>query len=391
MLKFSINAKELNDVVRKVSAAIDKKAYVKQLRTIFFLVEDRTLKVIGTNMEQWLEVRTDCIWDDQPGVIGIEHDDMKMILKMSGVLSFEDVSMETEKMVSVKCGKRELTVQAAECTDYFVPTMDNTEAKVLETSESWLYDTVSRLATFVSYKEQGNKMMNCINFNTESERVTALDGHRIGMRQIKNQNIYTLQQNVNLNAIYATPTLKVVLDKKSEIKKVVMSVDGKWIKFSGMDFTYIIRNVEGMYFDVDKLISNKDDYSFTADREKLLETIKYSADLIGKELIPFAFHEANGKLYSYTLVQKYEALEEVDVRNLKMSENFYIGFNPHYWADALSMADADEVKVNGGNAKEPVMIYGNEYSFFVLPVHIGCADNGASILTRMNKKFENVA
>lgn len=52
MLKFSINAKELNDVVRKVSAAIDKKAYVKQLRTIFFLVEDRTLKVIGTNMEQ---------------------------------------------------------------------------------------------------------------------------------------------------------------------------------------------------------------------------------------------------------------------------------------------------------------------------------------------------
>lgn len=386
MLKFSINAKELNDVVKKVSAAIDKKAYMKQLRTIFFLIEDRTLKVIGTNMEQWLEVRTDCIWDDRSGVIGIEYDDMKMILKMSGVLHFEDVSMETEKKVAVKCGKRELTVQAVEDTDYFTPVMDNTEAKVLETSEMWMYDTVSRLSTFVSYKEYEN-MMNCINFNTESERVTALDGHRIGMRQIKNQNIYTLQQNVNLNAIYATPTLKAVLDKKSEIKKVVMSVDGKWIKFSGMDFTYIIRNVEGMYFDVDKLIPNKDDYSFTADREKLLETIEYSADLIRKELIPFVFHEANGKLYSYTLVQKYEALEEVDVRNLKMSENFYIGFNPHYWADALSMADADEVKVNGGNAKEPVMIYGDEYSFFVLPVHVQSAD----LLTKMTMRFEKVA
>lgn len=387
MLKFSINAKELNDVVKKVSAAIDKKSYVKQLRTVFFLVEDRTLKVIGTNMEQWLEVKTDCIWDDQSGVIGIEHDDMKMILKMFGVLHFEDVSMETEKKVSVKCGKRELTVQAVEDTDYFTPVMESTEAKVLETSESWLYDTVSRLATFVSYKEQGIKMMNCINFNTESERVTALDGHRIGMRQIKNQNIYTLQQNVNLNAIYATPTLKAVLDKKSEIKKVVMSVDGKWIKFSGMDFTYIIRNVEDMYFDVDKLIPNKDDYSFTADREKLLETIKYSADLIRKELIPFVFHEANGKLYSYTLVQKYEALEEIDVQNLKMSECFYIGFNPHYWVDALNMADADEVKVCGGKKVEPAMIYGNEYSFFVLPVYVQSAD----LLTKMTMRFEKVA
>lgn len=387
MLEFSINAKELNDVVKKVSTAIDKKSYVPQLRTIFFRVEDRTLKVIGTNMEQWLEVRTDCIWDDRPGVVGIEHDDIKVILKMSGVLHFEDVSMEKEKKVSVKCGKRELTVQAVEDTDYFIPAMDSTEAKVLEVSEMWLHDTVSRLSTFVSYGEQGNKMMSCINFNTDTERVTALDGHRIGMRQIKDQKIYTLQRDVNLNAIYAAPTLKAVLDKKSEVKKVVMSVDNKWVKISGLDFTYIIKQPDGMYFNVDKLILDRDNFSFTADRENLLETIKYSADLIGKNKIPFVLHEANGKLYSYTLVQKYEALEEVDVQNLKMSESFYIGFNPHYWVDALNMADADEVKVNGGTKVDLTMIYGNEYSFMILPVHV----QGTDLLTKMTMKFEKVA
>ena len=387
MLEFTINSKELNKLVTKANTAVDKKSPVIEFRSIFFQVDaNGVLKLTSTNMDHWLEVRTDIIWSYVPGVFGIEADDMKLILKMSGEIHFKDISDADTNCISVKCGKREITVNKIFNTDIFMPDMDNTEAAVLETTKGWLSDTVTKLSIFVSHSET-DKMMQCINFNTQSERVTALDGYRIGMHKIVGQKIHAVQNNVNLNAVLATPVLKAVLDRKLD-GEVVLSVDKKWIKIAGVDFTYMIRNVDGIYFNVDQMLSDRDKYSFTAKTESLLESMKYNKDLVGKEKLPFTLHSQNGKLYSYVLVQKYEVLEELEVKELRMNDDLFIGFNPNFWVDALSVADADEVRIFGGTKIEPAMIYANEYSFLILPVRL----NGTpDLINRMTKKFAKVA
>ena len=136
MLKFTINAKELKNLVNCVATAIDKKSYMLPLRAIYFQIDESgKLKIFGTNIEQWLEVRTDLIWDTEPGVFGIDNDDMKIILKMSESIDFEDITKDEDEKIAVKCGKRELTVEKVNNIDFFLPSMDNTEEIVLETTE----------------------------------------------------------------------------------------------------------------------------------------------------------------------------------------------------------------------------------------------------------------
>ena len=385
MLSFSITLKELGTVIKKASSALDNKSVLTSLRTIYFRADDsNTLMITSTNVAQWLEIKTDRIWNCKPGIFGIELEDMKLILKMSGNVTFEDISMETENKISVKCGKRELTVNKVCDTDYVLPAMGADEQNILEATESWLYDTVTKLTLFTS-KSDVISLQKCINFNTKTKRVTALDGTRLTLKKMENVDIFTEQRNINMDATLACPVLKTVLDKIGN-KRTLMSIDKTWICIKGNDFTYMIKHADGVYYDVDKILPHNDSFSCVADKEKLLETVKYSKDIIGKEKIPFVLHSKNGKLYSYTAVTKYEDFEELEVNDLRM-DDMYIAFNPTFWVDALNTVDTDTVKICGGRNIDPLMIYGNEYDFLILPVNI----KHQVLLDKAIKKFEKVA
>ena len=85
MMKFTMNAKDLKTTMEKGIAAINKKATLSNLTKLYFQIEENgILKVWGTDLEHWVEVRTDNVYDTQPGVFGIDVDDIKIISKMSG-------------------------------------------------------------------------------------------------------------------------------------------------------------------------------------------------------------------------------------------------------------------------------------------------------------------
>lgn len=107
MLKFTMNAKDLKEIMRKGLAAIDKKVTLDSLKKLYMQVEeDGTVKMWGTDMEHFAEIRTNNASDTSPGVLGIDIDDIKIISKMSGEVTLEDVSTKTQQRINIKCGKR---------------------------------------------------------------------------------------------------------------------------------------------------------------------------------------------------------------------------------------------------------------------------------------------
>ena len=95
MMKFTMNAKDLKVMMEKGMAAINKKATLSTLTRLYFQIDENgILKVWGTDMEHWAEVRTDNAYDAHPGVLGIDVDDIKIISKMSGEITLEDVTTE---------------------------------------------------------------------------------------------------------------------------------------------------------------------------------------------------------------------------------------------------------------------------------------------------------
>ena len=389
-MKFTMNAKELKIMMEKGVAAINKKSTLPLLTKLYFTVDENGIvKILGTDIEHYAEIRTNSAYQTSPGVLGISIDDIKIISKMSGEISIEDVSTENEMKINIRCGKKNVTIPKYENADIFLPSMDETEEKIFTTKENWLLDTVVNLNTYTSDSDK-NKMMQVFNFNTESKRVEALDGYRIGMRTLENQTIHAIAENpFNTVKLHnkCVSVFKKIMDKKSE-KEVIISQDEKHIKVEGSDFTYIVRRIDGEYFKVDELLNISDDFKFIPDRESILEVMKYDTDLVktdNADKKPVVLHGDNGNLYSYINTINYEAFDELETKEVKMKDDFYIAFNPQFLADAFNIVDSENPVCIGSGEKSPMLITGKEYSFLVLPVNINGKDYSMKFSEHINR------
>lgn len=368
MMKFTMNAKELKTMMEKGVTAINKKAALSNLRRLYFQVEiDGTVKVFGTDTEHFVEIRSNNAWNITPGMLGIDIEDIKVLSKMNGNITLEDVSTELEYKINVQCGKKNVTIPKFENIDISLPSMDETKEHILTINESWLLETVINLYTFTD-NLSASKLMQVYNFNTTDERVEALDGNRVGMRTLKKQKILQKNNNIMLHR-KCMPVFKKIMDKKSGAE-VDFYQNEKYIRVEGKDFSYIVRRVDGEYLKVNQILTGDRDYVFNVDREDMLSVMKYNCDIVKQARDPVVLFSENGKLYSYMIVSRYEIFDELKTKDNIMNDNLCIGVNPYFIADAFSIIDCDSPVCRGKNNKSPMFIEGNEYSFIITPMVI---------------------
>lgn len=371
MIKFTMNAKELKIMMDKVMTVVNKKASAPSLKRLYFSIDDKgILKILSTDIEHYVEVRTENTYHTEPGMFGIDIEDIKIISKMSGEITIEDITSDKEEKINIKCGKKNVSIPRFENTDVSLPVLDNGE-NILDVKENWLSETISNLSVFVSNREEVNRMMSVFNFNTKEKRVEALWKYMIGMRQLEDDMILKETENpfetVKLHC-RCVPVFKKLLDKKSE-RKVIISQNDKYVKVESENFTYITKRIDGEYFKVNQMLSDEWDYKFTANAKELLEAMKYDADLLKESKLPVTFHAENGNLYSYASTTRYEAFDEIEVKE-KPEKDFYIGFNPNFLVDVMSIVDSEYPIFYGTKEVCPWIIKGDTYSFLILPVNI---------------------
>lgn len=371
MIKFTMNAKELKIMMDKVMTAVNKKVSVPSLKRLYFSIDDKgILKILSTDIDHYVEVRTKNVYHTEPGMLGIDIEDIKIISKMSSEITVEDITSDKEEKINIKCGKKNVSIPRFENTDVFLPVLNNVE-DILDVKENWLSETISNLSVFVSNREEVNRMMSVFNFNTKEKRVEALWNCMIGMRQLEDDMILKETGNpfetVKLHC-RCVPVFKKLLDKKSE-RKVIISQNDKYVKVESENFTYITKRIDGEYFKVNQMLSDEWDYKFTANAKELLEAMKYDADLLKESKLPVTFHAENGNLYSYASTTRYEAFDEIEVKE-KPEKDFYIGFNPSFLVDIMSIVDSEYPVFYGTKEVCPWIIKGDTYSFLILPVNI---------------------
>ena len=371
MIKFTMNAKELKTMMDKAMTVVNKKASAPSLKRLYFSIDDKgILKILSTDIEHYVEVRTENTYHTEPGMFGIDIEDIKIISKMSGEITIEDITSDKEEKINIKCGKKNVSIPRFENTDVSLPVLDNGE-NILDVKENWLSETISNLSVFVSNREEVNQMMSVFNFNTKEKRVEALWKYMIGMRQLEDDMILKETENpfetVKLHC-RCVPVFKKLLDKKSE-RKVIISQNDKYVKVESENFTYITKRIDGEYFKVNQMLSDEWEYKFTANAKELLEAMKYDADLLKESKLPVTFHAENGNLYSYASTTRYEAFDEIEVKE-KPEKDFYIGFNPSFLVDIMSIVDSEYPVFYGTKEVCPWIIKGDTYSFLILPVNI---------------------
>lgn len=76
MMKFTMNAKELKTMMDKAVTVVNKKVPVPSLKRLYFSVDNKgVLKILSTDIEHYIEVRTQDAYHTEPGMFGIDIED----------------------------------------------------------------------------------------------------------------------------------------------------------------------------------------------------------------------------------------------------------------------------------------------------------------------------
>lgn len=375
-MRFEILMKEFKTLTEKAVTCISKKApFVDLTRICLEVTEKGILKVKASDIEQYIVVTSEIVFGTEPGFCTIDNEDLKVINKLSGIIS---VTKEENKLIFDN-GKKKLFIPCYDTYEITFPELKEQDTKtVLETEESWLLETLVKLDTFtlhVLYNNRNNISMKCFNFNTKYNRIEALDSHRIAIRKLDDCSCILgtkKQETEYLLLNTCVPVFKKVLDKKSN-NAIGFYTDGKYNKFCGTNFTYYSKCVNAHYFKVENMLYTSNyKQSCIVKRENLMEIAKYNKDLVNskEDKKPMVLKCKNDTLYSYMKTSRYETLDSIETYNLNIKEDFEIAFNPAYIFEGLNIMETEDVKIDLYNSKAPVLMTCEEYQYLLLPVHI---------------------
>lgn len=383
-MKFNINSKDFKELAEKAITCVNKKAAVADLTRIYLNVtEDGKIEIRTSNLEHYLILEYDNIFNFEPGFCTIDNEDLKVVNKLSGIFT---VTKEENKLIFDN-GKK-ISIPCYDTYDISFPALKEEETKyVISVSKAWMLETLVKLDTFTPHK-YNNIAMECFNFNTAKNRIEALDGHRIGIRlfpdgcklgEEKSETTYMLSNK-------CVPVFKKVLDKKSN-NAIGFYTDGEYNKFCGTNFTYYSKCVNTHYWKVEKMLYTQNyEQSCFVKRENLMGIAKYNKDLANskEEKKHMVLKCKNDTLYSYMETSRYETLDSIEIHNLNIKEGFTIAFNPAYLFEGLNIMEMEDVRIDLYNSKAPALMTCNDWKYLLLPVNLNSVEFG-TLETRIEK------
>ena len=364
MLKIEVYGKEFKEAVEKALTVVPKKSSIHVLERMLIETTESGIKIIVTDMDHWLEITLNAVVFEQ-GKILLDGNDIKLLLKMMECITITELD---GGKIDIKTSKKNLSMNTYDVKQYpDIPKTDEVEA--LQIKENCLLEAVVNLSAFTNQSDN-NKMFQIYNFNLKNKRIEVLDGHRIGIKSIEKETILNDSQEIHLG-IMACPVFKKLLDKKSGAK-ITLCNSEKYTIVKGTGFKYIQRRVEGDYFDINGMLTSNYDHRMVVDCKELLEVTKYNCDLrkIGKsEKVPMFLYSTGNDIATYFNNNKIESVDRLTTKSAEVKKDFFIAVNPIFIKDAMNIIDSETALCTMTNEKAPIMIYGKEYSFLILPVN----------------------
>lgn len=265
------------------------------------------------------------------------------------------------------------------------------EEKFFTSNYQEFFNMMEKLYVYLKDSDEYKKVMTYYNFNVNKNRITALDGHRLGICKPSNEvgtfNSKSDVKEVNLNRDVWIK-LKNCITKESKGEQNIISIASKDKKtyITGNDFKMIVRESDIMYFDVDKILLSESDLMMVdVNTLELNESAEYNISFHGKgSKKPMVMKFIGNNIMSYMCTESGESFDKISVSDNSVSEEFMIAFNPLFIKELCSEIDTEYVRMGFYNAKSPVMVYDGDFTYLVLPYYI----NDDRVDERINELME---
>ena len=198
----------------------------------------------------------------------------------------------------------------------------------------------------------------------------AVDGVRLAIRKEKIIEFY----GRNVQFVIPKKTVLEIIKNlpEDEEEKIKVSISHKHLIFEVADKRIISRRLEGEFLSYKNAIPAQFTFDVVMDKRRFATSLERAALLVSPTIrIPIHCHFDFGtvKISTATNMGKYN--DEFETGSFH--ESMEIGFNHRYMLDALSACEEDEVRLELGNPKTPIVIKpkeGEDFIFLVLPMRL---------------------
>lgn len=353
--------KSLNVVLK----AVPSKTTMSILYCVLIDATVDTIRLTGNDMELGIETQVNGTIEER-GMICL---DAKLLSEIVRKMPDADITIEStsDYQTTITCENSVFRIVGKDGTEFSpLPSIDRENPVLM--NQFQLRELI-RQTIFSISPNDANKIMTGENLQIhENElRMTALDGHRIAIRQL------------NLDASYEDYEAIIPGKTLSEISKIVSGEmdDEVRIYFTRnqilfeMDTTLVVsRLIEGKYFHIDQMLSNDYETKITVRKAALMSAVDramlFTSEsdkgtlifTIGSDSMNLAIRSSAGSMSDDVAVES----EGKELR---------IGFNPKFILDALRVIDEEEISIYFLNSKAPCFIRdeAGSYIYLVLPVN----------------------
>lgn len=375
MMEFKIAMKEMKDVIKKIEKSIPKKPSLSILETVLVKQENNQLAFIATNCDEELHIYKDVDMTGNDSFC-ISLDMLKKISKLKADNITVTYNKEDQKVL-ISTGKKIITfVSTWDAENFYLMGMDEVKDIFFVSNYTAFTEIMNKLSVYLEESDDNKRMLCCYNFNSEKNRIVALDGHRLGMCNPsgsfgKFNNDLELKE-INLNRTFWIKLKNCIAKESKDDQNIVyVSTTGKKTYISGNDFMMIVRNIDGQYFNVDNIILKKSDLMFAdINTKELKESAEYNV-LLFDDYHPMCIEFVGNNAISYIRSNTEESVDKISMMKGNISDDeIIIGFNPRFIKDLCSKIDSEYMNIGILNNITPIMIYDGCYSYLILPVLI---------------------
>ncbi|MFH1940952.1 MAG: DNA polymerase III subunit beta [bacterium] len=337
-MKFSILQSDILESLQIISGVVPTRSTTPVLENFLFDLEDKNLKITGTDLEISISTVVTPNEIEAPGAVAVPA---RVITEMIRSLPNIPIHFEADDNNRVKITTEKGFYQVAGISKENFPEMPSfSDEKVVEVSNSLLSRMLSKTIFAVSTEELRPALMGVfMQIMADEFRMVATDGHRLS--KIVNKSFRYDDSPIRM--IIPPKAVQIALKNINEEGSTKLIINDSGLCFVFEKTTLYTRLVEGEYPDYERVIPRDNDKKMTVNKNLLISSVKRVTLFSSALTHQIRFSLSQGKLVvcSEDVDIGGEAREELQVEY--SDEPMEIGYNGQYILDIIKHVDSEDM------------------------------------------------
>ncbi len=363
-MKFRCDRDALSEALQTVQRGVSSRPGIPALTGVLIEAsDDGRLTLMTTDLEVSARLVLDGVQVTEAGVALVPA---RLVADTVKSLSDAPVEVETDQsQARLRCAAYEGSLRLLPAEDF--PALQEPSGTRITVEAGRFAEAVNQVARAAS-RDEARPVLTGVLLEVTREGVVlvATDSYRLSIRELVATADAEARAIVPERAM-AEAGRAAATDEKGSVE---LFVDESQVSFKVANLTMTSRLIEGEFPNYRQLLPETHESRMSVSRQQLLDAVR-RVGLLARDTTPVRLEfNALGVKLSSSSPDLGQAVETVEARY--EGEDLTVAFNPQYFADGLTAATGETVRIDVRDGLKPGVVRGegDEFTYLVMPVRL---------------------